>query len=113
MLLIEGTVRDKARPPIGELHLGNLGGDDWAEVVCVTPIAPEGRHQHGETGLVCDDQVQHPLREVRALIPTGAAGDVPHVLRRLRGTVITALAMEAGAVEMGKRGDKPPRAWRP
>jgi len=82
-------------------------GDDLAEVVRVTTIATEGLHQPGETGLVFDYQVQHPLVEIRALIPPVAAGDVKDVLLRLLITVIAAIDMEAGAIAMGERWDKP------
>jgi hypothetical protein len=104
---IEGTVSDKERHTIGDLQLGYMVGDDLAEVVRVTTISTEGLHQHGDTGLVFDYQVQHHLVEVRALIPTVAAGDVNDVLLRLLGTVITAIDMEAGAIEMGERWGKP------
>ena len=104
---LEGTVSDKERHAIGELQLGNMVGEDLAEVVRVTTIATEGLPHHGDTGLVFDDQVQHHLVEVRALIPTVAAGDVKNVFLRLLVTVITAIDMEAGAIEMGERWWQP------
>src|SRR5262249_29839515 len=104
---IEGTVSDKERHAIGELQLGYMGGDDLAEVMRVTTIATEGLHQHGDTGLVFDYQVQHHLVEVRTLVSTVAAGDVNDVLLRLLITIITAIDMEAGAIEMGERWGKP------
>jgi hypothetical protein len=57
--------------------------------------------------LVFDDQIQHHLGEVRALVPTVAAGDVNDVLLRLLVTVIPAIDMDAGAIEMGERWGKP------
>jgi hypothetical protein len=104
---LEGTVSAQERHTIGELQLGYMVGDDLTEGVRVTAIATEGLHQHGDTGLVFDDQIQHHLVEVRALIPTVAAGDVNDVLLRLLVTVIPAINMEAGALEMGERWGKP------
>jgi len=79
-------------------------GDDPAEVVRVTPIAPEGLHQHGNTGLVFDNQVQHHLVEVRALIPTTAASDVHDMRLRFLVTVRAAIDMETRTIKMGERG---------
>jgi len=104
---LEGTVSDQERQTIGDLQLGYRVGDDLTEVLRVTAMATEGLHQHGDTGLVCDDQIQHHLVEVRALIPTVAAGDVHDVLLRRLVTVIPAIDMEAGAIEMGARWGKP------
>jgi hypothetical protein len=39
---LEGTVSDQERHATGELHLGNLVGDDLAEVVRVTPLPLRG-----------------------------------------------------------------------
>ena len=103
----EGTGSDQERHPRGDLPLGYLGGDALTAVVRVTAMATEGRHQHGDTGVVCDEQLQHHLVAVRALIPTGATGDVQAVLLRLRVTVIPAIDMEAGALERGERWGKP------
>ena len=101
---LESPVRDQECRAIGDLQLGHVVCDDLAEVVRVTTIPTEGLHQHGNTGLVFDHQVQHHLVEVRALIPTVAAGDVNDVLLWLLVTVVTAIDMEARTIEMGKRG---------
>ena len=101
---IEGTVGHQERRAIGGLQLGHMVGDDLAKVVRVTTIATEGLHQHGNTGLVFHNQVQHHLVEVRALIPTVATGDVNDVCLRFLVTVIAAIDMEARPIEMGERG---------
>ena len=77
-------------------------GDDLAKVVRVTTIATEGLHQHGNGGLVFDDQVEHHLVQVWPLIPTVAAGDVNNMLLRLLVTVVAAIDMKTRAIEMGK-----------
>ena len=58
---LEGTGSDKERHARGDLQLSHLVGDDLAAVLRVTPIATEGLHQHGNTGLGFDHQVQHHL----------------------------------------------------
>jgi hypothetical protein len=80
--------------------------DDLAKVVRVTTIPTEGLHQHGNAGVVFDYQVEHHLVEVRSLIPTVAAGDVNDVLLWLLGTVVAAIDMKTGAIEMRKAGGK-------
>ena len=63
---------------------------------CASLLLPlPGLHQHGNTGLVFNNQVQHHLVEVRALLPTVAAGDVNDMLPRLLITVIAAIDIEA------------------
>jgi hypothetical protein len=70
------------------------------------PIAIEGLHQHGDTGLVVNNQVEHHLVEVWALIPTVATGDVNDMLLRRLVTVVAPIDMKTGTVEMGKAGRK-------
>ena len=76
-------------------------GDELAEVVRVTTLPTEGFQQHGNTGLVFDHPVQQHLVEVRALVPTVAAGDVDDVLLRLLVTVIPPIAMAARPIALG------------
>jgi hypothetical protein len=72
----------------------------------VTPIPTAGLHEHGNTGLVFDDQVQPHLVEVWSLIPTVAAGDVHDVCLRLLVTVVAPIDVKTGASEMRKAGSK-------
>jgi len=101
---LEGTVGDAAWRARGALHLGPMVCHDLPAVVRVTTLPTAGLHQHGNTGVGCDQQVQPHLGEVRAPIPAGAAGEVQDVLLRLLGTVIPALAMETRTIERGARG---------
>jgi hypothetical protein len=79
-------------------------GDEVAEVVRVTPIATGRLHQHGNPGVVFDDQVQHHLVEIWALIATVTAGDVHDGLLRLRITGVAPIDRNTGAIEMGEAG---------
>jgi hypothetical protein len=88
-------------------------GDDVAEILRITPMPTEGLHQHGNPGVVFDDQGQQHLVEIRALISTGAAGDVHDGLIWLLVTVVAPIDMKTGAIEMGKAGRKVPGAWQP
>jgi hypothetical protein len=103
---LEGTVGDQERRAIGELQLCSMVGDDLAELVPITPIPTEGLHQQRHTGVVFDHQVQHHVVEVRALIPTGAAGDMHDVLIGLLITLVAAVDRKTRASEMRKAGRK-------
>jgi hypothetical protein len=52
--------------------------------------------------LVFNDQLQHDLVEIRAMISAIALGDVHDVLRGLIVAVIATIDMETGAIEMCK-----------
>jgi hypothetical protein len=82
-------------------------GDDSAEVLRVTTLPTAGLHQHGNPGVVFDNQVQHHLIAVGALIATVAAGNMDDRLLRLLVTVVAAIDMNTGAIEMGQAGRKP------
>jgi hypothetical protein len=71
---IEGTVGNQERCARGELQLRPMAYDELAEVLCVTTIPTEGVHQHGKSGLVFDNQVQHHVGGVRSVIATGSLG---------------------------------------
>ena len=51
-----------------------------------------------------DNQLQHDLVQVGTMISTVAPSDMHNLLVRFLVAVITAIHMEAGALEMGKRG---------
>ena len=101
---VEGTVGDQESGAIGDLQLRDMVSDELAEVLRITAIATERLHQHRNTGLVFNNQVEHHLVEVRSLIPTIAAGDVNDVLIGLLITVVAAIDMKARAIEVGKAG---------
>lgn len=96
----EGPVGDKQRGAIRDLSLRQMIGNDLTEVVRVTPIPTEGLHQHGNASLVFDKQVEHHLLEVRALIPTVAAGNVHDMLIGLLMAVVAAIDMQARAIKV-------------
>jgi cytochrome b len=57
--------------------------------------------------VVLDNQVQHHLVELRAMIPAGATRDVHDRLCGLLITVIAAIHVKAGAIEMRKSRGEP------
>src|SRR5687768_11347717 len=78
--------------------------DYLPKLAAIVRIAAEGFHQHGDTGLVFDEQLQHHLIEVRPMITAIAWGDRNDRCLWLRRTVIAPIDMEARGVEMGKPG---------
>ena len=76
--------------------------DNVAKLFPITAIATERLHQHGNPRLVFNDQLQHDLVEIRAMISAIALGDVHDVLRGLIVAVIATIDMETGAIEMRK-----------
>ena len=86
-------------------------GDDLAKGLCVTAIATEGLHEQRNASLVLHNEVKHHLVEVWAMIAAVAPGNVNHLRVRLLSTVVAAIDMETGAIEMGKHRGKP-EAWR-
>ena len=59
-----------------------------------------------DTSLVLDDQLQHHLVQVRPMIPTIAVGNVHDLVVGGLIAVITAINMEAGAIEVCEGGGK-------
>src|ERR671933_2153472 len=76
--------------------------NDLPKIGRITAIPTEGFHQHGNGGLVFDDQIEAHWVQVGPLIPTVAAGDVNNLLSRLLITVVAAMDMKTRAIEMGK-----------
>src|SRR2546421_6196802 len=74
--------------------------DDVAKLFSITAIATERLHQYGDTRLVLDNELQHDLIEVRAMIPTITFRDVHDVLRGRLVTVIASINMKARTVEV-------------
>jgi hypothetical protein len=81
---IKGTIGHKIHGAGGGLELRNVVADDLAERFAIVTIAPQGFHQHGDTGLVLHDQLQHPLVEVGAMVPPIALDDVHDLFVRKR-----------------------------
>ena len=81
--------------------------DNLAARFAIAPIAPQGLQQQRDTGLVLYDSCQHPLVEVRAMIPTLAVGDVHALFVRSLIAVIPAIDMETRRIEMAARGPQP------
>jgi hypothetical protein len=104
---IKGTIGHKIHGAGGGLELRNVVADDLAERFAIVTIAPQGFHQHGDTGLVLHDQLQHPLVEVGAMVPPIALGDVHDLFVRSLSAVIPAINMETRRIEMAERGRQP------
>jgi len=97
---LEGTIRHQIRGAIGRVQLRNMLTDDVAKRFPITAIATERLHQHGNARLVLDNQLQHDLVEVRAMIATITFRDVHDVLRGRLITVIAPINMKARTVEV-------------
>jgi hypothetical protein len=65
-------------------------------------MATEGLHQDRNASLVLDHQLQHHLIQVRPMIPAVAAGEVNTLRLGLLLTVITAVDVNARAIERHK-----------
>ena len=74
--VLEGTIRHERGRIIRNLSLANRVLHNLAELVRITAIATERLQEHGNARLVCNNQRQHDLIEVRAMIATRALGDV-------------------------------------
>jgi hypothetical protein len=101
---LEGPVGDTTRCARGELQRRHRGGAEVATVRPVTTLPTAGRQQHGNAGLVGDQQLQHAVVAVWALSPTVAAGDVHAVRLRLRVTVVAPRNMQPGALALRHAG---------
>ena len=106
---IEGTIGDQIGRAVGGVQLRKVVRITWPNVLRITAIATERFHQHRNAGLVFDDQIQHHLVEVGPMIAAIAPGDVNDLFGGLLVTVIAAIDMEAGAIEMGEGGARPKR----
>jgi hypothetical protein len=104
---IERTSGPQVGGARGRAPLGNGLADDLAAVCRITAVATEGVHQHGKAGRVLNNEVEHDLVEVRAMIPAVALGDVDDLLVGRRRAVIPAINMETGTIEMGKGRSEP------
>src|SRR5215813_5175106 len=81
--------------------------NDLPEVARITGIATERLHQQRDASLMLHHQVQHDLIEIRAMIPAIAASNVNDVGVRLLPTIVAAIDVKAGAIEMGKGRGQP------
>src|SRR6266496_4042968 len=72
----------------------------------IAAIAAERLHQHGNACLVLDNQRQHDLVEVRAMIATIALGDVHNLFCGLLVAVIATIDMKARRVEVRRGGSQ-------
>ncbi len=102
--ILEGAIRHQRGGPIRRGPLGHRVFDHLAELAWITAMATEGLPQQGNARLVCDNQRQHDLLEVRAMIAPLALGDVHDRSRRLLITGVAPIDMKARTVEMGKTG---------
>src|SRR4051812_48887035 len=79
-----------------------MRADHRTKVFCITTVATERFHQHGDAGPVLHHQFQHHLVEVRPMIPAVATRDMDDLLSRFRLTVIASIEMKTGAIEVSK-----------
>jgi integrase len=99
---IEGTISDQIGRTRRGLSLGHRVLDHLAELVRLTAMATQRWHQDRNAGLVLDHELQHHVVEVRPMIPAVASGDVHDLRIGLFLPVITAVDVQAGAIEVGK-----------
>jgi hypothetical protein len=97
---LEGTIGHEIRDPVRGLSLGSRLFDEVAERLDIVAMAAEGLHEHGNPGLRLDDQLQHDVIEVRALVATLPLGDVHDVLRGQCVAVRTTITMQTRTVEV-------------
>ena len=79
-------------------------GHHRPKVAGVVGIATQGLHQHRNARLVLHDQIQHDLVQIWPIISAVALREVNHMRFRLLRTIVAAIHMETGALEMRKRG---------
>jgi hypothetical protein len=60
-----------------------MGASHRAQVLGGTAVATERVQQDGDPRVRLDDQLQHDVVEVRAMLPTVTAGDVDDLFRGL------------------------------
>ena len=89
------------------MELGHRVTDDLAACCAIATIATQGLPQHRDTGVMLHDQRQHPLVEVRAMIPTRAWGDGHNLFVRGFIAMRAAIDMATRRIEMGDRGRQP------
>jgi hypothetical protein len=77
---IEGTIGYEIRDPVRGLSLGDMLLHEVAKRLGIVAIAAEGFHEDGNPCLMLDDQLQHDLIEVRAMVATLPLGDVHDML---------------------------------
>jgi hypothetical protein len=98
---IEGTISDQRGRTLRGLSRGHRVLDPLAARVRLTAIATQRLPQDRNAGVVLDHQLQHHVGEVRPMIPAVASGDVHDLRIGLFLTVITAVDVKAGAIEVG------------
>ena len=89
------------------VELRHVVTDDLAERFAIMTIATQGLHQPRDAGLVLHHQLQHPLVEVGAMIPTRAWGDGHDLCVRRLSAVLTAIDMNTRRIERAERGWQP------
>jgi hypothetical protein len=100
LLAIESTLGYQVGGSIRGLSLINVGMDHLAKRLWITAMAIAQLHQHGNARWVLDDQLQHDLVKVLAMISTVALGDVHDWFRRWLVAVIAPIDMKARIVKV-------------
>jgi hypothetical protein len=102
VLAIEGTIGHQLGSAVGGGPLRNVRPDDLAERWRITAMAAQRLHEHGNPGLMLDNQCQHDVIEVGSVIPTITACEVHDLFVGSLVAVIAPIDMQAGAIEMRK-----------
>jgi len=104
----EGTIGDKRGGTISRVSRRHRRLDDLPKLWHITAMATEGWHQDRHASLVLDHELQHHVIQVRPMISAVAAGEVHHLRLGLLLTVITAVDVNARALERHTgRGSSP------
>jgi hypothetical protein len=104
---LEGPVGPQRGGAEGGVERRHVVADNLAERFAIATLATQGLQQQRDTGLVRYDSCQHPLVEVRAMIPPLAVGDVHDLVVGGLSAVIPAINMETRRSEMADRGHQP------
>ena len=90
----------------GGLSLMDMGTNHLAEVLRITAIATERLHQQGDARLMCNDQRQHDLVEVRPVLPAVASVRWTTVSSGGSSLLERPIGMKARTVERRRRRTK-------
>jgi hypothetical protein len=104
---LQGTSSHQIHGAGGGLERRHVVADDLAERLALVPMATQGGHPHGDTGLGLHDQRPHPLVEVGAMVPTLALGDGHALCVRSLSAVLPAINMDTRRLARAARGRQP------
>ena len=103
---VQGAIGAQILQPDIDLELTEVGLDRIAETDLIAAVAVERVHQQGNSGLPFHDQLQHHLIQIRAVVTAVAAGDLHHAVFRLGFTVVLAVSVKTGGIQMAEATDQ-------